>query len=373
MQTTHYLFFHDARHLSGIDDQSIDLVVTSPPYPMIEMWDDVFTQLNPTIGQLLTEARGRDAFECMHQELDHVWRELWRVLKPGGFVCINIGDATRTIGTEFQLYSNHSRITQTFTQLSFQVLPLILWRKTTNAPNKFMGSGMLPAGAYVTLEHEYILIFRKGGKRSFLGEHATSVRQKSAIFWEERNVWFSDIWAIQGVRQSTNSTIIRERSAAYPFELAYRLIHMYSVKGDIVLDPFLGTGTTIFAAIAAARKSIGIDIDEHFSDVIREDLPSIQERANTRIQDRLLQHKAFVQARIESQNGLKYTNRHHRFPVMTRQEQGLEVEYVERIMWDENLCIQVEYHPVGILQEFVENPLAMGSIVPSQHEQIAMF
>ncbi len=69
---THYLFFHDARHLSGIDDQSIDLVVTSPPYPMIEMWDDVFTQLNPTMRQLLTEARGRGAFECMHQELDHV-------------------------------------------------------------------------------------------------------------------------------------------------------------------------------------------------------------------------------------------------------------------------------------------------------------
>ncbi len=234
------------------------------------------------------------------------------------------------------------------------------------------GSGCF-AGAYVTLEHEYILIFRKGGKRSFLGEHATSVRQKSAIFWEERNVWFSDIWAIQGVRQSTNSTIIRERSAAYPFELAYRLVHMYSVKGDIVLDPFWEQEPPSLPRLLPHEKSIGIDIDEHFSDVIREDLPSIQEQANTRIQDRLLQHKGLCTGRIESQNGLKYTNRHHRFPVMTRQEQGLEVEYVERIMWDENLCIQVEYHPVGILQEFVENPLAMGSIVPSQHEQIAMF
>jgi DNA modification methylase len=374
MHTTHHLLFQDARTLHGIDDQSIDLVVTSPPYPMIEMWDDLFTQLNPTIGQLLSEARGHEAFEAMHQELDQVWQELWRVVKPGGFVCINIGDATRTIGTEFQIYSNHSRITHAFMQLSFHTLPLILWRQTTNAPNKFMGSGMLPAGAYVTLEHEYILIFRKGGKRRFLGERAKSVRQKSAIFWEERNIWFSDIWSIQGVRQETNRTTVRERSAAYPFELAYRLIHMYSVKGDIVLDPFLGTGTTIFAAIAAARNSIGVEIDTHFQEIVHEELPSFQERANTKIQERLSEHKAFVHTRIAANNGLKYTNKPHHFPVMTRQEQEMELEYVEKIAWDDDrFCIQAEYHPLGRIQEFIENPLSMHVIAPSQHEQIAMF
>jgi DNA modification methylase len=373
MHTTHHLLFQDARTLHGIDDQSIDLVVTSPPYPMIEMWDDLFTQLNPTIGQLLHEARGYDVFELMHQELDHVWQELWRVVKPGGFVCLNIGDATRTIGTEFQLYSNHSRITHTFTQLSFHTLPLILWRKTTNAPNKFMGSGMLPAGAYVTLEHEYILIFRKGGKRCFLGEHAKSVRQKSAMFWEERNVWFSDIWSMQGVRQETNRGSVRERSAAYPFELAYRLIHMYSVKGDVMLDPFLGTGTTLFAAIAAGRNSIGVEIDTHFQEIIHEELPFVQERANTKIEERLSEHKAFVQTRMAANNELKYTNKPHHFPVMTRQEQEMELEYVEKVTWNDRFCIQAEYHPLGRIQEFIENPLSMHVIVPSQHEQIAMF
>ena len=79
-------------------------------------------------------------------------------------------------------------------RLGFQSIPLILWRKQTNAPNKFMGSGMLPAGAYVTLEHEYILVLRKGSKREFKKAEEKRNRHESAIFWEERNIWYSDIW-----------------------------------------------------------------------------------------------------------------------------------------------------------------------------------
>ena len=108
-----------------------------------------------------------------------------------------------------------------------------------------MGSGMLPAGAYVTLEHEHILVLRKGNKRNFKTPEEKLRRQKSAFFWEERNLWFSDLWEdLKGTKQNNIDKNIRERSGAYPFELAYRLINMLSLREDKVLDPFLGTGTT---------------------------------------------------------------------------------------------------------------------------------
>ncbi len=82
-----------------------------------------------------------------------------------------------------------------------------------------MGSGMLPAGAYVTLEHEYVLIFRKGGKRTFPSQNQAERRRRSAFFWEERNRWFSDVWDFKGERQRLNGSDIDRRSAAFPFEL----------------------------------------------------------------------------------------------------------------------------------------------------------
>jgi DNA modification methylase len=161
---------------------------------MIEMWDGIFSEQDRRIAMHLAEKRGRDAFAAMHEVLDGVWKECDRVLKPGGIACINIGDATRTIDGDCQLYSNHSRILQSFLNRGYSASPVILWRKPTNAPIKFMGSGMLPVGAYVTYEHEYILILRKGTRREFTTPEAKRLRRESAFFWEERNLWFSDIW-----------------------------------------------------------------------------------------------------------------------------------------------------------------------------------
>ena len=194
MKTSHKILCLDSRKLAKINDQTVDLVVTSPPYPMIEIWDEVFGLMDSKISSLINE-NPKEAFERMHKFLDKVWSECDRVLKPNGFVCINIGDATRTINENFAMYSNHSRIIDFFESKGYYTLPDILWRKQSNAPNKFMGSGMLPAGAYVTYEHEYVLIFRKGSKRVFNKKEAEN-RRDSAYFWEERNVWFSDLWEI---------------------------------------------------------------------------------------------------------------------------------------------------------------------------------
>lgn len=321
MNTRHSFIIGDSTNLNHISNESIGCVLTSPPYPMIAMWDESFSTQNKSIGSALEENKPLDAFEGMHKILDRVWREAFRVLIPGGFACINIGDATRTVDGHFRLYPNHARILSACQDFGFSVLPTILWRKPTNAPNKFMGSGMLPAGAYVTLEHEYILILRKGNKRKFGSAEDRLGRQNSAIFWEERNKWYSDVWHdVRGVRQKVADPTTRQRSGAFPLELAYRLICMYSAYGDIVVDPFVGTGTTSLAAIAAGRDSIGVDIDESLLDIAKENTMSDRQFSALRriAGGRLESHAEFCEDRE-----LKYSNENHGLPVMTRQEQNL--------------------------------------------------
>ncbi len=350
MHTKHKIIFSDSRNLSELKDDSIDLVVTSPPYPMIQMWDDLFSSMSNDVKNALTLNDGNSAFEAMHRELDKIWAELYRVLRIGSFACINIGDATRTIGERFQLYSNHSRIINTFRLLGFDTLPVILWRKQTNAPNKFMGSGMLPSGAYVTLEHEYILIFRKGAKREFKSDSAKAERMKSSFFWEERNKWFSDIWDFKGTQQSLNNTELRNRSAAYPLELAYRLINMYSLYNDVVLDPFMGTGTTALASIACGRDSIGVEIDNAFSDLIIDQEKSFLPIANKIISNRITCHTDFIKTKTETKGAFKYCNLNHGFPVVTRQEQGIQLYKIAEISENSSSEIDVKYDLIGKLE-----------------------
>lgn len=328
----HTIYFNAAQNMSQLKDNSVDLVVTSPPYPMIEMWDDIMANQNPAIKDAFDDKKPKVAFELMHQELDKVWKECWRVLKAGCFMCINIGDATRTINGEFALYNNNTRIIQSCENLGFVNLPNILWRKTTNAPNKFMGSGMLPCGAYVTLEHEWILIFRKGGKRVYKSAEEKTLRRNSSFFWEERNVWFSDIWDIKGVKQTINKTPSRERNASYPMELPYRLINMYSQKGDIVLDPFMGLGTTTIAAILTERSSIGFEIDTLLKPLIKDIIGSIDiVKANSLIYDRYQKHLVFVNERLKNRKEVKYENQLLGCKVMTAQETDLVLHYIKDI------------------------------------------
>ena len=330
--------------MKDIPDQSIDLVVTSPPYPMIEMWDRLFAGQNAKIGKALKNNDGPGAFEFMHQELDRVWDEIYRVLKKGGIICVNIGDATRTINDHFALYSNHSRILSYLLKLSLSSLPSIIWRKQTNAPNKFMGSGMLAPGAYVTLEHEYILILRKGGKRKFNSAEEKSLRRESAFFWEERNAWFSDIWFdLKGTPQDLNNDKIRQRSAAYPFELPYRLMNMFSIKNDTILDPFLGLGTTTLAAMTAGRNSVGFEIDETFREAVKSKTDILIQTSNQRIRERIKKHIEFVKARFREKGVFKYKNRHYQFPVMTSQEKDLLINKVASIEQVEQNGFEVYY------------------------------
>ena len=332
--TSHQVLYTAAQDMSAIQDKTVDLVVTSPPYPMIEMWDEIMMKQNSGILRAFEDKDFQQGYELMHVELDKVWAECYRVMKEGGIACINIGDATRTLDKNFVLYPNHARIIQAFIKLGFQNLPNIIWRKQTNAPNKFMGSGMYPPGAYVTLEHEYILVFRKGRKREFKKEEQKVERRRSSYFWEERNNWFSDVWDIKGTKQKMIDKAARERSAAYPFDIPYRLINMFSVQGDTVLDPFLGTGTTTLAAMASMRHSIGIEIDSQLSESITTSILDKEEVLNQVIAARLDAHRRFVEERLKLKgpDAFKHKSSHYGFPVITKQEALLQLPLVDKIV-----------------------------------------
>lgn len=248
----------DSREMAEVNDRSIHLIVTSPPYPMVAIWDDFFTEVSAS------------TYDAMHEYLNQVWREVERVLVPGGIACINIGDATRTRDGLFHLYPNHSRIIENFEKLGFVTLPYVLWKKPTTKPHykgkgAFLGSGFLPPNAYVTLDMEYILIFRKGPPRSFPPKDPD--RYKSRFTKRERDEWFSQVWKVQGVRQNVDG--LERRVAAFPEEIPRRLIRMFSVLGDLVLDPFLGSGTSLKAAMELGRRFVGYEKLEEMTEIIR--------------------------------------------------------------------------------------------------------
>jgi DNA modification methylase len=374
--TVHQLMIGDARRMSAVADGSVNLVLTSPPYPMIGLWDGIFSTQDPLVARALQEERGPEAFDLIHRNiLSPVWREAWRVLADGGFMCVNIGDAVRTMDGNFRLYPNGPRILDDCHQIGFDILPQIIWRKPTNSPNKFMGSGVLPAGAYVTLEHEHILVMRKGRKRDFSRDEDKALRLRSALFWEERNVWFSDLWDFRGAGQSfaTESEakesveglpeeavddgshrpipqlLPRDRSAAFPVELAERLILMYSMQGDWVLDPFLGTGTTTLTAIGTGRNSIGLEAEpELVAYSLRragKEVPTL----NQRVANRLARHQKWLEDwQAKHKPPLEHRNRPYQCPVMTGQEETLELFYVSALRQDVDsaglTCLNVTHH-----------------------------
>ena len=255
--TEHQVIIGDSRSMQEIPDSSVHLIVTSPPYPMIELWDELF------------ESVGCNDFNDMHKYLALVWKECYRILVNGGIACINIGDALRKIDGNFQLYPNHVKIIEQCEAIGLTSLPYILWKKPTKRPNAFLGSGFIPPNAYITQDCEFILLFRKGSTRPFPPKDL--YRYASHYSIDERNAWFTQIWQLPGARQE-NSHLSR-RVAAFPKEIAYRLIRMFSVIGDTVVDPFLGTGTTMKVAMNTHRNSIGYEINPQL-------IPTIEEQLN---------------------------------------------------------------------------------------------
>ena len=246
----HRLVHGDARSMSFISNESIHLVVTSPPYWTLKRYNENDNQL----GHIAD-------YEEFLDELSKVWREIYRVLVPGGRLVCVVGDVclSRRRHGRHLVMPLHSDICVICRKIGFDNLNPIIWHKIANANyevnkgNKFLGKPYEP-NAIIKNDMEFILMQRKpGGYR----KPTHKQRELSRIKKEEYNEWFRQFWNMSGA-----STIIHP--APFPFELAYRLIRMFSFWSDTVLDPFCGTGTTMLAAMKCDRNSIGIDIDEKY-------------------------------------------------------------------------------------------------------------
>ncbi len=248
--TVHRLINGDARDLSFLPDESVHLVLTSPPYWNLKRYNE-----NPNqIGHI-------DDYETFLFELKKVWEHAYRVLVPGGRLVCVVGDvcvSRRNFGRHL-VFPLHSDISVICRHIGFDNLNPIIWHKIANASyevsngSKFLGKPYEP-NAIIKNDIEFILMQRKpGGYRKPTEEQ----RRQSMIDKKDFNRWFRQIWNIPGA-----ST--RKHPAPFPLELATRLVRMFSFVGDTVLDPFCGSGTTMVAAFKNNRNSIGVEIDPEY-------------------------------------------------------------------------------------------------------------
>lgn len=249
----HLLVQGDARDLSFIEDESIHLVVTSPPYWTLKRYREHPEQM----GHIAD-------YERFVEELSKVWKECYRVLVPGGRLVCVVGDVclSRRQHGRHVVVPLHADIAVTCRRIGFDNLNPIIWHKIANAAyevengTKFLGKPYEP-NAIIKNDIEFILMQRKpGGYRKPTSEQ----RRLSMIDKKDYNEWFQQFWNIPGA-----ST--REHPAPFPLELAYRFVRMFSFIGDMVLDPFCGSGTTMLAAIKANRNSIGVEIDSTYCEM----------------------------------------------------------------------------------------------------------
>ncbi len=261
----------DSRRMVEVEDNSVNLIITSPPYWHIKDYG-VKNQIG--YGQTLHEYL---------RDLYRVWREAYRVLEPGRRLIINIGDqfARSLIYGRYKVIPLHAEIIAQCEDIGFDYMGSIIWQKkttmnTTGGAN-IMGSYPYPPNGMVEIDYEYILIFKKPGKSRKIPKE---IKEKSRLSREEWKEYFRGHWQFAGARQIGHQ-------AMFPDELPRRLIKMFSFVGETVLDPFLGSGTTVKVALELGRNAIGYEINEEFLEIIRKklklDTPSMFNRAEVEI------------------------------------------------------------------------------------------
>ena len=254
-RTRHEMILGDARDLSFIDTESVHLVVTSPPY----------FNLKPYASDADGRQLGRlDDYDAFLAELDRVWRECARVLVPGGRICCVIGDILipRRADGRHRVLPLPSDIQVRSREHGLDNLTPILWFKIGNRTNEagggssgYYGKPYQP-GAIIKNDIEHIVMLRKPG-----GYRTTPMVQKvlSMLQRDEMNSWMRPVWSdIRG------ASLRDGHPAPFPVEIAERLIRMFSFAGDMVLDPFAGSGSTAVAAIRGGRNSISVEIEEEY-------------------------------------------------------------------------------------------------------------
>jgi DNA modification methylase len=251
--TTHRLHLGDARVMPEVAPGSVHLVLTSPPYWILKRYNPVEGQLGHIAG-----------YEEFLAELDKVWRRCFTALVPGGRLVCVAGDvclARRRNRGRHTVVPLHAAIQERCRAIGYDNLAPILWHKIANARLEAAGNGAAFLGkpyepnAVLKNDVEFILMQRKpGGYR----KPDLAAKLLSVVPERRHREWFRSVWT--GLPGAST----RDHPAPFPLELATRLVRMFSFVGDVVLDPFLGTGTTAVAAALAGRTSVGYEIDPEY-------------------------------------------------------------------------------------------------------------
>lgn len=251
VETKHQIFVGDSRDLSKIENNSVHLVITSPPYWNLKRYNENEDQL----GHI-------DDYDIFLDELDKVWTGCFEKLVKGGRMIVVVGDvllSRRNFGRH-KVYPLHADIQIRCEKLGFDNLAPIFWHKISNAKfevagnTKFLGKPYEPNGI-IKHDIEYLLMLRKPGAYR---KPTVEQRKLSIISEKDFNSWYTQIWQFNG-------TSTKMHPAPFPTILTDRLIRMFSFVEDTVLDPFLGSGTTMLSAMNSGRNSIGFEIDKKYA------------------------------------------------------------------------------------------------------------
>jgi site-specific DNA-methyltransferase (adenine-specific) len=225
------IFCKSSENMDELPDNSAHLMITSPPYNVTKEYDN-----NLSLNEYL-------------DLLNRVWKETYRVLAPGGRACINVANLGRK-----PYIPLHSYIIDIMAKIGFLMRGEIIWNKASSAsPSTAWGTWLSASNPVLRDIHEYILIFSKDTfSRMRKGKEAT-------IKKEEFLEWTKSVWTFPAV--SANQI---GHPAPFPEELPHRLIELYTFKNDVVLDPFVGSGTTCLAAIKDKRYYIGYDTNPEY-------------------------------------------------------------------------------------------------------------
>lgn len=221
----------DSRDLSVLPDDSVHLMVTSPPYNVGKTYDDDL-DLEEYLALLRT-----------------VFAEVYRVLVPGGRACVNVANVGRKPYIPY-----HSYIISVMHDIGFLMRGEVIWNKATGAGiSTAWGSWRSASNPTLRDVHEYILVFSKGTYSRKKGEREDTITRDQFLEWTK------SIWTFPTVSAKKVG-----HPAPFPVELPFRCIQLYTFKGDVVLDPFAGAGSTGLAALQAERHFVCVDSDEGY-------------------------------------------------------------------------------------------------------------
>lgn len=257
------IYCGDSRNMDAIADGSVQLVVTSPPYNVGKPYD--------SHGDTL-ELREYLAL------LEQVWQECDRVLCPGGRIAINVANTYRQ-----PYFPLHSSIIKQMQALGFLMRGEIIWDKgATAGVSTAWGSFARASNPVLRDVHEYVLVFSKQQMKleSWPAEHHHPVT--SGITNQQFVDWTKSIWRLEAESRLTGKDGKRyNHPAPFPVELPRRLMLLYTNRGDVVLDPFMGSGSTAVASVLEGRQFVGYDISPEYCSWARERIEGVEPRPLT--------------------------------------------------------------------------------------------